>query len=88
MRPWSWSLQEHRLRQLGEGRLELSFLTAVAQGHQLRGAPRTKGTPDSRSESTAPCPAVSPGPQRPAIWLGRGVSAVARAHKGLGLSVG
>lgn len=51
--------------------MELSSLTAVAQGHQLQGAPGTKRASNSRAESIAPCPAVSSGPQRRAIWLVR-----------------
>lgn len=45
MRPWSWSLQEHRLRQLGEGQAGTKLANSCEPGLQLQGAPGTKGPP-------------------------------------------
>lgn len=68
-------------------RLALSLLTAGSQGSSSR-EPQEQRGPNSRPESSAACPAVSTGPQRPAIWLGRDAATLAQEHQGPVLSVG
>lgn len=47
MRLWSWSPQEHRLRQLGEGQAGTELANSWEPGLQLQGAPGTKGPQQS-----------------------------------------
>ena len=68
-------------------RLELSLLTAGSRGSSSREPQEQKG-PNSRPKSSAACPAVSAGPQRPAIWLGMDAAMLAQEHQGPVFPVG